>query len=141
MEILMKKLLLLSGGMDSALCLARYGADLAVGFAYGQPHIIELDVASRVALHYGVQFETHTLPLMPRVNDVVFAGRNAVMLAAGAAIAQARGMSVVVIGRNVGIDSRWKTGAYPSHTKESRARVMRQRVEAFFGAQRWESEL
>lgn len=45
------------------------------------------------------------------------------------------------IGRNVGIDTRWKTGAYPPATKESRARVMRQRVEAFFGAQRWETEL
>lgn len=45
------------------------------------------------------------------------------------------------IGRNVNIDSRWKTGAYPPPTKEARARVMRQRVEAFFGAQRWETEL
>lgn len=96
----MKKLLLLSGGLDSALCLARYGADLAVGFAYGQPHLIELGAASRVARHYGVPFETHTLPSMPRVDDVVFAGRNAVMLAVGAAIAQERGMSVVVIGCN-----------------------------------------
>ena len=45
------------------------------------------------------------------------------------------------IGRNVGIDTRWKTGGYPPATKESRARVMRQRIEVFFGAQRWETEL
>lgn len=96
----MTTLILLSGGLDSALCLARYGAELAIGYDYGQPHAIELDHAARVAAHFGVPFERRTLPPMPRVNDVVFAGRNAVLLAAAAATAQARGMTSVVIGCN-----------------------------------------
>lgn len=96
----MNNLLLLSGGLDSTLCLARYGAALAVGFEYDQPHAIELQHAERIAAHYGVPFERHRLPTMPRVNDVVFAGRNAVMLSAAAALAQARGHDAVVIGCN-----------------------------------------
>jgi 7-cyano-7-deazaguanine synthase len=94
------KVILLSGGLDSALCLARYGADLAIGFNYGQPHAIELAHAERIARQHGVPFEIHALPTMPRVNDVVFAGRNAVMLTAAAAIAQARGHDAVLIGCN-----------------------------------------
>jgi 7-cyano-7-deazaguanine synthase len=93
-------LILLSGGMDSALCLARYGADLAVGFDYGQPHAIELVHAARIAEHFGVPFERHSLPAIPRVNDVVFAGRNAVLLTLAAAIAQATSIDSVVIGCN-----------------------------------------
>lgn len=93
-------LLLLSGGMDSALCLHRYGAALCVGFAYGQPHSIELHYARSIAGLYGVPFEEHQLPAMPKVDDVVFAGRNAVMLSLGAALAQARGLPAVVIGCN-----------------------------------------
>ena len=45
------------------------------------------------------------------------------------------------IARNIGIDKRWKTGAYPPPTKESRARLMRQRIEHYQGAERWDSEL
>jgi 7-cyano-7-deazaguanine synthase len=93
-------LILLSGGLDSALCLHRYGADLAIGFDYGQPHAIELQYAERIAAKYGVPFERHVLPTMPRVNDVVFAGRNAVMLSAAAAIAQTRRLKHVIIGCN-----------------------------------------
>lgn len=93
-------LLLLSGGLDSALCLHRYGAALAVGFDYGQPHKIELKYAARIAYCYGVPFKIHKMLAMPKVDDIVFAGRNAVMLATAAAIAQARGMSSVVIGCN-----------------------------------------
>jgi 7-cyano-7-deazaguanine synthase len=93
-------LILLSGGLDSALCLARYGATQAIGFDYGQPHAIELGYAARLAEHYGVPFAVHQLPHMPRVNDVVFAGRNAVLLTVAAAHAQAAGIDSVVIGCN-----------------------------------------
>lgn len=34
------------------------------------------------------------------------------------------------IGRNVGIDVHWKNGNYPPPTKEARAQIMRQRIEA-----------
>jgi 7-cyano-7-deazaguanine synthase len=86
--------------MDSALCLHRYGAALAVGFDYGQTHGIELDYAERVAGNYDVAFERRRVPGMPRVDDVVFAGRNAVLLSVAAAIAQARGLEAVMIGCN-----------------------------------------
>ena len=93
-------LILLSGGLDSALCLARYGAAQAVGFEYGQAHAVELDYAAKIAVHYGVPFTRHALPFMPRVDDVVFAGRNAVMLTAAASRAQAAGIDCVLIGCN-----------------------------------------
>lgn len=96
-------LILLSGGMDSALCLARYGAAQAIGFEYGQPHAVELDYAAKIAEHYGVPFTRHALPYMQRINDVVFAGRNAVMLTAAASraqCAQCAGIDSVVIGCN-----------------------------------------
>jgi 7-cyano-7-deazaguanine synthase len=93
-------LILLSGGLDSAFCLHKYGAELAVGFDYGQPHLIELDYAEKIAAKYGVLFERHKLMTMPRVNDVVFAGRNAVFIAAAASIAQTKGLKNIVIGCN-----------------------------------------
>lgn len=96
----MSNLILLSGGLDSALCLHKYGADLCVGFDYGQPHKVELGYAARIAQKYGVRFECHPLLTMPKVDDVVFAGRNAVMLATAAAIAQTKGLNAVVIGCN-----------------------------------------
>jgi 7-cyano-7-deazaguanine synthase len=96
----MKRLLLLSGGLDSTLLLARFGADLCVGFDYGQSHAVELTCAAEIAKHYNAPFERHLIPVMPRINDVVFAGRNAVMISVGAAIAQARGLEVVMIGCN-----------------------------------------
>ena len=40
------------------------------------------------------------------------------------------------IGRNVGIDSRW-TGAYTPPTKQARAQLMRQRIEAVNAPARW----
>lgn len=41
------------------------------------------------------------------------------------------------IGRNVGIDTAWR-GTYPPPTKECRAQVMRERVEAHNAALRWD---
>lgn len=94
------RLLLLSGGMDSAVCLKRYGATLAIGFDYGQPHKVELEFAERLAEGAGVPFHVVRIPPLPKVDDIVFAGRNAVMLAIGAAIAQAKKLQTVVIGCN-----------------------------------------
>lgn len=44
------------------------------------------------------------------------------------------------IGRNIGIDNKWK-GTYLPPTKEARARLMRQRIESVYGAQRWSDPL
>lgn len=96
----MNHLVLLSGGMDSALCLHRYGAALCVGFDYAQPHAIELTYARRIAANYKVEYLQQPLHVMPKVDDVVFAGRNATLLAAAVGIAQVRGLSAIIIGCN-----------------------------------------
>jgi hypothetical protein len=44
------------------------------------------------------------------------------------------------IGRNIGIDKRWK-GTYAPPTKEARASVMRRRIEHYNGAERWTDPL
>ena len=56
----MKAVVVLSGGQDSALCLAlavrKYGASevAAITFAYGQRHSVETKYARRLARHFGV---------------------------------------------------------------------------------------
>jgi 7-cyano-7-deazaguanine synthase len=54
----LKAVVLLSGGMDSATCLAIARAQgfacYALSFRYGQRHAIELNAATRVALAHGV---------------------------------------------------------------------------------------
>lgn len=97
----MSSLLLLSGGIDSALCLySEQGIELAVGFDYGQPHAIELTRAKVLAESKGVPFKLVKLPSMEKVNDVVFAGRNAVFLSVAASIAMREGIDTVIIGCN-----------------------------------------
>ncbi len=57
----MKAVVVLSGGQDSALCLAlavkRYGAGevAAITFRYGQRHALETRFAKRLARHFGIQ--------------------------------------------------------------------------------------
>lgn len=57
----MKALVLLSGGLDSAVCLSmavkKYGADevLALSVYYGQKHKKEMNAAEKVASFYGVE--------------------------------------------------------------------------------------
>lgn len=62
-----KTVVLLSGGMDSATCLAlakHQGADVvAVSFEYGQRHLAELDAARRLANHY--QIARHYVLTLP----------------------------------------------------------------------------
>jgi hypothetical protein len=41
------------------------------------------------------------------------------------------------IGRNVGMDNKWRNGSYPPPTKEARAQVMRSRIEAFNAPPVW----
>ena len=75
----MKALVLLSGGLDSSVCLGlaveRYGADqvLALSVYYGQKHKKEMEAAEKVAAHYGV--ERRTLDL-----GAIFAGSSCTLL-------------------------------------------------------------
>lgn len=98
----MRALILLSGGIDSAVCAALYREHerAAIGFDYGQPHAVELESAARFAKAEGVDFEVLKIPHIGKINDVEFAGRNAVLLAHGVSIAASRGLDIVVIGNN-----------------------------------------
>ena len=56
----LRAIVVLSGGQDSATCLAlavrKYGADAvgAITFAYGQRHAVETKYARRLARHFGI---------------------------------------------------------------------------------------
>jgi len=62
-----RAVVLVSGGMDSATTLAiarQQGFDcLALSFAYGQRHVLELDAARAVARQFGARQETVTIDL------------------------------------------------------------------------------
>lgn len=76
----MKALVLLSGGVDSATCLAlavkEYGAPkvLALSVFYGQTHKKEIKAAEKIAAYYGVAFKQLDLAL-------IFADSNCSLLA------------------------------------------------------------
>jgi 7-cyano-7-deazaguanine synthase len=99
-----KTIVLLSGGLDSATvlagCVASGDECLALGFNYDQPHAIELDYAKSIADYYGVPFTLIGLPGMPKVDDVVFAGRNLILASLAIGIAQARKFNRIAVGCN-----------------------------------------
>lgn len=99
-----KTLVLLSGGLDSTVVLALSKEAkvvcAAIGFDYGQAHKIELEKAEGIAKHYDVMFERVRLPVLPHVDDVVFAGRNMILAAMAVGIAQASGFTNIAIGCN-----------------------------------------
>lgn len=99
----MKAVVVLSGGQDSATCLAlavkKYGADevAAITFAYGQRHAIETKYARRLAKRFGVA--AHKVVKLGFYRDLT---TNA-LLDPTMKIARARGAScptTVVEGRN-----------------------------------------
>ena len=71
----MKALVLLSGGLDSATCLAmkidEYGRDQVMGLNiyYGQRHSREIESARRIAAHYGILLEEYDLKAMMEGSD------------------------------------------------------------------------
>ena len=76
----MKKVVLLSGGLDSTTCLAlavsRYGASnvIALTFLYGQKHANEIENARKVAEHFSVKLvEAH-------VDSEIFQGSSSTLL-------------------------------------------------------------
>lgn len=99
-----KTLVLLSGGLDSTTVLAGALASGdscgAIGFDYGQPHRIELQRAAQIAAFYKISFEIIPVPAMPRINNVVFAGRNLVLAALAISYAQAQNIPRIAVGCN-----------------------------------------
>ncbi len=107
----MKTVVLLSGGLDSAVvlaaCLKQGDECLALGFDYGQPHRIELQYATEIAKWSHTPFEVLLVPAMPKINDVVFAGRNFVFASLAIAAAQTRGFDRIAVGCNASDWSRF----------------------------------
>lgn len=62
-----------SGGQDSTTCLGlaiqKFGADRvqAIGFNYGQRHLVELNQANKIAKMLGVDFYTVEMPFLPKI--------------------------------------------------------------------------
>lgn len=121
-----KAIVVLSGGQDSALCLAlaieRFGAEsvAAITFTYGQRHAVEVEYAKRLAQHFAITEHRivaldfysaiTTNALMnseqsigysaerPEVPNTVVEGRNAFFLMAAAVWAKSLGANYVYTG-------------------------------------------
>ncbi|MEY2473628.1 MAG: 7-cyano-7-deazaguanine synthase [Actinomycetota bacterium] len=121
----MKTVVILSGGLDSTVCLAEAayaGSDevIALSIDYGQRHAVELDRARRIAAHYAVEHIEQRLDLSAWGGsaltdasiDVPTAGasdgipvtyvpgRNLIFLSLAIALAEARRCDNVSIGVN-----------------------------------------
>lgn len=97
--------LLLSGGLDSALCLAAYRPSWALAVDYGQPHAErELAAARRLATAYTAELVVAraAIPSGPTAGDpsMLWPGRNLVLLSLAAALAHQVGADEVIIGAN-----------------------------------------
>ncbi|MEI7593168.1 MAG: 7-cyano-7-deazaguanine synthase QueC [Actinomycetes bacterium] len=119
---------LLSGGLDSATCLAIAKADgfdpIAISFRYGQRHDFEIEVASRIAHHAGTEQVICEIDLrtfggsaltadiaVPKHDDVTelasaeipityVPARNTIFLSFALALAEVRGATDIFIGVN-----------------------------------------
>jgi 7-cyano-7-deazaguanine synthase len=97
--------ILLSGGLDSAVCLALRRSPVALAVHYGQPHAgHELVAARKLARAYAADL-VHVNAAIPSAASpddpaMLWPGRNIVLLSLAAALAQTRGLDVVVIGAN-----------------------------------------
>ena len=129
--MILKVVVLLSGGLDSTVALAfalDRGHDVvAVSFDYGQTHVKELEAAERIAVgHFGVPHQiidikgllvgasalTGALQIPDThatdIDATYVPGRNLVMVSIGAAVAEAVGAGAVVIGANADDDAGYK---------------------------------
>jgi 7-cyano-7-deazaguanine synthase len=99
----MKVLTLLSGGIDSAtvLWMMREHERMAIGFLYGQRSAYyESTAAFSLAEMEKVPFETKSLPEMKLPANMVWGGRNAILISHAAAHALANDCDAVAIGCN-----------------------------------------
>jgi 7-cyano-7-deazaguanine synthase len=123
----MPGLVILSGGLDSTVCMALAARDaggvLALTFDYGQRHRVELDRAALVAAHYGAEHvvveldasrwggsaltdPTIEIPdaAVPDAADAIpvtyVPARNLVFLAVAMGVSEARGADFVYLGVN-----------------------------------------
>ncbi|HVV38565.1 MAG TPA: 7-cyano-7-deazaguanine synthase QueC [Acidimicrobiales bacterium] len=125
---MIRTVVILSGGLDSTVCLAEAVASsdavIALSIDYGQRHAVELQRARAIAAHYGVEHIEQRLDLsawggsaltdtsidVPTAADAAAGGagipityvpgRNLVFLSLAVALAEARGYDNVSIGVN-----------------------------------------
>jgi 7-cyano-7-deazaguanine synthase len=120
----MPDLVILSGGLDSTVCMALAARDtagvLALTFDYGQRHRVEIDRAALVAEHYGAEhlvvvldasrwggsaLTDPTIEVPDAASDdaipvTYVPARNLVFLAVAMGVSEARGADVVYLGVN-----------------------------------------
>src|SRR4051812_40584783 len=120
----MRTIVILSGGLDSTVCLAEAvaagDAVIALSVDYGQRHAVELARARAIAAHYGLEHIEQRLDLsawggsaltdasieVPTARDnegipvTYVPGRNLIFLSLAIALAEARGFGNVSIGVN-----------------------------------------
>jgi 7-cyano-7-deazaguanine synthase len=104
---------LLSGGLDSAVCLALAAREgpppVALAFDYGQRNRTELARAEQIAAHYGSPLVVVPLDLGriapggltaggDELTSIYVPARNIVFLSVGLAVAEARGLDRVYLG-------------------------------------------
>lgn len=96
-------LLLLSGGIDSIVCLEilmdKYKV-IGIGFDYNQPHKIELKYAKAYATQKNIDYSIKTLSTIEKIDDIVFSGRNAILLSNAFSLAYKNNIKFVTIGVN-----------------------------------------
>src|SRR5699024_10535922 len=123
----MKSIVLLSGGMDSGVCLAyekELGHEvLALNITYGQSHPREIEKAKELAEHYEVEYmELDLTEVFKDMNsyltgkaqaDTYVPFRNGIFLAIAVGIAEDKGIERVVIGAH-----KEDAGGYPDTTEE-----------------------
>lgn len=106
--------LLSSGGLDSAVVAAMYPQALHLSVDYGQRHHVELRSAADVAGYYEAEHVVVSAPIAELASTSVLTGaegamvgaptvvpgRNAVLIALAASLAESRGGGTVLIGVN-----------------------------------------
>ena len=120
-----KAVVLLSGGLDSAVTLAHSISEgnetIALSFRYGQRHAKELDSAAAVAKHYGIKHTVVDIDLAAfrsslignskeiekdrknigsDIPDTYVPARNMIMLSVAAGLCESAGAEMIYIGAN-----------------------------------------
>ena len=122
-----KCIVLLSGGMDSGVCLAKAIDEgfepIALNITYGQSHPIEIEKSKELANHYKVEYmELDLTSIFEDMNsylvgkaqaDTYVPFRNGVFLSIATAIAEDLNIKKVVIGAH-----KEDAGGYPDTTDE-----------------------
>lgn len=108
----MTEIVLLSGGLDSALAWHRarlYGPATGIFYQYGQKHMGQERAAMEAfARAHDIPVEIHHLPSLAKSDSVVFVGRNLLMLAATIPHAHRLGAKRIWIGCNASDHERFK---------------------------------